>query len=123
MRVLLSILFVLICTNAQASWYVIRESDNKVVSKTEYLPDATDLDSRGEYSLYSDSDLGINEAENRDGKIKQRTKSQEEKNAERKLQEEADEQSKIRKRADKIAYEELKAEGVVFKQKKDSDFE
>jgi len=120
MRVLILLGAILFCTNVQASYYIV-DNENRVVGKADYIPDATDLESRKEVAIYSDLQLDISNAEYRAGKLVEKVIGEDEKEDNRKRESRDKEMKKIENRALKMAYEALKAEGVNFKEIDETD--
>lgn len=112
----------MIATTAHASWYIFN-SDNKCISIAEYKPSLEDMATRNEYAVESDVLLPVDETEYKNGKIQIIKKSAEDLAIEVRKEARRQEKLEIEKRMEKIAYEQLKAEGTIFKEVKDKDFE
>lgn len=80
--IILSIIFFSVSI-ASADWYIFSSDTNRCIGITQYEPSKEDLDKRGEYSFFSRDDVSIEDAEFFNGKVRIRTKSQEEKNKEK----------------------------------------
>ena len=93
-------------TTASSDWYIIDIDTNRATSKTQYQPSVSDLDSRNEFAVESDSTISVYMAEYRNGKIEERMKTQEEKNKEKDVKD-----SKDKKDAD---FESAKSKLIIL---------
>lgn len=114
MRLFLIALFLLTSTPAFADWYIFN-TENRCTGKTSYQPDQADVESRGEFLVQSDLDIAIDEAEYVNGKVVQRVKSQEEKNAEQAKADEINEMKIIYHQMFEEAYKAAVKKGHTFK--------
>lgn len=112
---------ILTATPVSADWYIFNK-DNQCIGKVQYKPDAKDLESREEFSFYSEKDMSIKKLEYFNNDIRETPKTSEDRESDRISKEIKEEQELIRNRADKEAYDALKAEGVTFKHINESLF-
>ncbi len=84
----LSILF--ISVTAHADWYIINSDTNRATSRIKYKPSLEDLATRNEIAIESDAIIPVDMAEYRNGDIKERMKSSEEKNKEKEIKDAKD---------------------------------
>lgn len=83
MKIFIFLLSFLFCSvNAHSAWYIIDVDTNQAVSIAQYPPNKEDLDSRGEIAINSDAIVPADKAEYRNGKIRERMKTQQEVNEE-----------------------------------------
>ena len=87
---ILSISVLLFSITAHADWYIINLDTNRATSITKYEPSSEDLLLRNEIAIYSDEVVSLEMAEYRNGDIKVRLKSQEEKNKEKDVKDSKD---------------------------------
>ena len=112
-KLILTICFILISSQAFSSWYIFN-AENRCVGITQYEPDSADIESRGEFKVFTNATIPLVEAEYLNGKVKKRVKSQAEKNADKELEDEADEMAQVYHKMFTKAYKDLKAEGKTF---------
>ena len=77
------VLFFMSIGTSSAEWYIFNSFTNRCVGIAKYEKSKEDLDVRGEFSFFSKDEISIEDAEFFNGKIRVRTKSQEEKNKEK----------------------------------------
>lgn len=73
----------------QADFYIVN-IENEVVAKTEYAPDAGDIESRNEISVFLKENIDLKDAEYRGGKIVRHTETQKEKDAKKEEKDRSD---------------------------------
>ena len=121
MKKLLTILLIFVMSTAAYAgtkeyiYYVIDLDTNRCLAKTTYEPDPAELEALNQVAIGSKDDIPMEDAEMVNGKIKIRTKSQEEKNAEQEMSEETEEMALIYHRMFTNTYQQLRDEGVQFK--------
>lgn len=120
-KLFIVILFCLISSYAYAGNWYIMNAEKKVMVKTPNKPNDDDLSMRGEFAIYSDVDIYLEEADYRNKAIVKHVKTDKEIKEQIQLNEQAEEENMIRKQMRKQAIEALKAEGKVFKHIKDVD--
>lgn len=115
-----SIILIITCTFFAAPvlsdvYYVVNKRGEVVAKSHTPFTNVSSLESRGEKQVVSAVDLDVNDAVVESGQVKERTKSQAEKNAAKAEKGMADEEKLIVDRYRKLAIDSLKAEGVKFK--------
>jgi len=102
------LVLLLVAVNAHAYYYIFN-TENRALVKIKYSPNIEDLESRGEFAVYSKEDHELKDIEYRSGKIRERVLSQQEKN-----EKQAKEELKAKIDADKnSAKEKLKILGLT----------
>ena len=112
MRMFLILVFILgMRSQAFAGWYYIVNSDKEVIGKADNPVNEDDLNSRGEFAVYSEADIQVGEADYRNKKIIRHVQTEKEiAESVQKKKAEAEEKL-IAKEIRKQAIEALKARG------------
>lgn len=119
LMIFLTLLFI---SPAHADYYVVN-SKGKVIARSTYLPNANDLNTRGEFFIKSSSNIDLAQADYVGGNIVEHQKTSDELSVEASKTKAIKEDMLLHLRMEKIAYEQLKEEGVKFDVVKDSDYE